>query len=82
MIRRMTLKSRDFIEGECLRVARQQLGCEHLKGVKIGRTKPIASAPNWEVLAFVPELPPIARDEAMTAIDVLLRAKYALAATS
>jgi len=81
MIRKIPLKSRDFIEAECLRVARLQVGCRHLKGVKIRRTKPIGSGPNWEVLAFVPELPPIARKEAMNALDVL-RGTYALAATS
>ena len=42
------------------------------------RTSGLGSGPNWEVLAFRPELPPIARNEAMKAVDVL-RGTYALA---
>jgi len=76
---KMPEKSRDFIETECLRVARAQLGCHDLKQVRIGRTKPIGSGPNWEVYGFTPTLPPIAQDLAMTAI-ALLRQRYALAA--
>jgi hypothetical protein len=74
----MPEKARDFLEAECLRVARLQLGCKHLQAVRIGRTKPSGSGPNWEVLGFKPELPTIAHQEAMEAIDGL-RGRYALA---
>jgi hypothetical protein len=73
----MPEKSRGFIEAECLKVARLQVGCKGLRAVRIGRTKPSGSGPNWEVLGFKPELPPIANDEAMKAIDVL-RGTHAL----
>jgi len=46
----------------------------------IGRTKSIDGAPNWELLAFEPELPPAAYTEAMKAVDILRQA-YALAPT-
>jgi hypothetical protein len=66
----MPEKSRDFLEAECLDVARRQLGCKELQAVRIG--------PNWEVLGFTPELPPRAHEAAMTAIAPL-RGTYALA---
>jgi hypothetical protein len=73
----MPEKSRDFIEAECLKVARRQLGYHDLQKVFIARTKPSGSGPNWEVLGFTPELPPRAHDAAMTVIAAL-RQKYAL----
>ncbi len=71
-------RSREFIQARCLAVCRQRLGCRHLQRVLIGRIRPIDGGPNWEVLAFEPELPPVAYIEAMKAADIL-RATYALA---
>jgi len=53
----MPKKGWDFLEQEALRRARNQLGCCHLKAVKIGPLKPMGSGPNWEVLGFTPDLP-------------------------
>jgi hypothetical protein len=66
-----------FIEGECLRVARQALGCKDLRSVKIEPTKPPGSGPNWQVAGFVPPLPALAHDEALERIAPL-RQRYAL----
>jgi hypothetical protein len=74
----MAEKSREFIEGECLRVVRLQLDCGHLTAVAIARTEPLGSGLNWEVLGFNPELPSATRAEAIKAIDDI-RAQYALA---
>jgi hypothetical protein len=74
----MREKSWQFIEAKCLQACRLQLGCRHLLRVVIGPTKPSGGGPNWEVLAFEPELPPIAHAEAMRAADIL-RGTYALA---
>lgn len=74
----MPEKSREFIEGECLRVVRLQLDCEHLTAVAIARTEPVGSGLNWEVLGFNPELPSATRAEAIKAIDDI-RVQYALA---
>jgi hypothetical protein len=74
----MAEKSREFIEGECLRVVRLQLDCRHLAAVAIARTEPLGSGLNWEVLGFNPELPSATRAEAIKAIDDI-RAQYALA---
>ena len=67
----MPEKSSDFLEDACLEVARRQPGCSELKAVRIGPLKPRGSGPNWEVLGFTPDLPPIAKQEAMQAIDKL-----------
>ena len=73
----MPEKSWDFLERESLRVARGQLGCGHLKAVRIGPLKPLGTGPNWEVLGFTPDLPEGAKNNAMNAIDVL-RGTWAL----
>ena len=75
---KMPEKSREFIESECLKVARLEQGCSDLVRVRIGRTKPRGSGPNWEVLGFSPDLPELAQIYALKAID-RLRQKYALA---
>jgi hypothetical protein len=78
MPEKMPEKNREFIEAECLKVARVQQGCSDLGAVRIGRTRPSGSGPNWEVLGFSPELPPLAQSYALDAID-RLRQRYALA---
>jgi hypothetical protein len=74
----MAEKSRSFIEAECLNVARLHQGCKHLKAVAIARTGPPNGNPNWEVLAFNPELPSAVRTQAIEAIETL-RGRYVLA---
>jgi hypothetical protein len=68
------------LQASCLTMCRQRPGCRHLQRVLIGRTKSIDGGPNWELLAFEPELPPAAYTEAMKAVDIL-RQVYALAPT-
>jgi hypothetical protein len=80
MPEKMPEKNRKFIEAECLKVARMQQGCSDLRAIRIGRTSPRGSGPNWEVLGFSPELPPLAESYALKAID-RLRQRYALART-
>ena len=48
------------------------------QAVKIGPTRPIGSGPNWEVLAFKPELDGRAYANAMRAVQIL-RQIYVLA---
>jgi hypothetical protein len=81
MPEKMPEKSWQFIEAECLKVARREQGCSDLQVVRIGRTKPAGSGPNWEVLGFSPELPELARSYALRAID-RVRQTYALAPVS
>ena len=70
-------KNAQFIEAECLKVARRAFGCSHLQGVTIGPAKPTGSRPNWEVYGFSPTLPAMAHSEALKAI-ALLQQRYAL----
>ena len=71
-------ESRLFIEGECLRVARAQPGCGHLKAIAIARMYASNGGPNWEVLAFHPELSSPMRAQAVEAIEIV-RDQYVLA---
>jgi hypothetical protein len=74
----MPEKSPAWLEAECLRRCRRLVPCRHLEAVKIERTKPTGSGPNWQLAAFKPELDGIAYQEAMRTIDIL-RGTYALA---
>ena len=71
MTDQMPEKTRDFLEAECLRVAKGAIGCSHLTAVKIARVHPPGSGPNWRPDEFVPELPPMAELEAREAIAPL-----------
>jgi hypothetical protein len=71
-------ESRAFIEGECLRVARSQPGCGHLRAIAIARMDPPSRKPNWEVLSFDPELSPTIRTQVIEAIEIV-RGHYVLA---
>jgi hypothetical protein len=76
----MQEKSKVFLESLCLAACRHRPGCAHLQRVVIGRIKPLGSGPNWEVLAFKPELPPFAHAEALKAAG-RVRGMYSLAPT-
>ena len=71
-------ESRAFIETECLRVARLERGCEHLRAVAIARIESSNGEPNWEVLGFDPELSSAVRTQAIEAIE-RIRSQYELA---
>jgi hypothetical protein len=73
----MPEKSIEWLQAEALRLCRMQLGCRHLQAVLIGPTKPKGSGPNWELLAFKPELDAHAHDAAMRVI-CMMRGTYAL----
>jgi hypothetical protein len=53
------------------------IACQHLKAVAIARVEPSSENPNWEVLAFNPELPSTARAGAIHAIEEV-RAQHRL----
>jgi hypothetical protein len=76
--RLMQEKTVEWLQAEALKLCRLQLGCHHLEAVLIGPTKPKGSGPNWELLAFKPELHPHAHDAAMRVIH-MMRGVYALA---
>jgi hypothetical protein len=74
----MPEKSAAWLEAECLRRCRRLVLSRHLEAVKIERTKPVGSGPNWQLAAFKPELNGIDYHEAMGTIAIL-RGTYALA---
>jgi hypothetical protein len=76
--RLMPEKSVEWLQAEALRLCRIQIGCHHLEAVLIGPTKPKGSGPNWELLAFKPELGGAAHNVAMRVIHIM-RGTYALA---
>jgi hypothetical protein len=77
MAESMPEMTRNFLEAECLRVARGALGCNDLQAVKIARADIAGSGPNWYPSEFVPTLPPLAEKEARLAIAPLT-GRYAL----
>jgi hypothetical protein len=71
-------KTAAWLEAECLRRCRLLALSGHLEAVKIERTKPARSGPNWQIAAFKPELEGLAHQEAMRVI-AHLQGTYALA---
>ncbi len=56
MITERLQKSREFIEGECVKAASAQNLCRELKHVRIRRLFPKGNAANWEPTEFEPPL--------------------------
>lgn len=75
--RLMPEKSRDWIQATALENCRRRPGCNLLEAVLIAPTNPRGSGPNWELVAFKPELHRAAHNEAMNEIHKLRR-MYAL----
>jgi len=48
-------KSREWIEAECVKVARQVLGGREIERVTIRRLKPRGQGPNWKVADLIPQ---------------------------
>jgi hypothetical protein len=76
-LQQMPAMSREFLEAECLRIARTALGCSDLRAVKIAPAHPPGSGPNWDVKEFDPPLPPMAEKEARDRLR-RLSGRYAL----
>jgi len=75
--RLMPEKTVEWLQAEALRCCRHRHGCSHLQAVIIGRTRPTNGGPNWELLAFKPELALSAEYDAMEEIH-RLRGTYDL----
>jgi len=79
MISEKQVKSRAFIEAECVKAASAQNLCRELKHVRIRRLFPSGTAANWEPAKFEPPLLPVGECTAQKAISSLPD-RYALAA--
>jgi len=71
MITERLQKSREFIEGECVKAARAQNLCRELKHVKIRRLFPKGTTANWEPAEFEPPLSTVGECVAQKAISSL-----------
>lgn len=78
MITERLQKSREFIEGECLKAASAQNLCRDLKHVRIRRLFTTSPAANWEAAEFDPPLSAVGECMAQKAISSLPDS-YALA---
>ena len=48
-------KSREWLEAECLKLARQTLGGDKIQRVTIRRLRPKGTGPNWKVADIIPQ---------------------------
>ena len=78
MVTERLQKSREFIEGECVKAARAQNLCRELKHVRIRRLFPKGNTANWEPAEFEPPLSTVGECVAQKAISSLPDS-YALA---
>jgi hypothetical protein len=66
------------LEAVALKGVRAEQGCGHVEAVSINRLEVQGTAPNWDVVEFIPPLDPSAEAHARDAIN-RLRQIYALA---
>jgi len=78
MITERPQKSREFIEGECVKAASTQNLCRELKHIRIRRLFPKGTTANWEPAEFEPALSTVGECVAQKAISSLPDS-YALA---
>jgi len=78
MISERLQKSREFIEGECVKAASAQNLCRELKHIRIRRLFSKGAAANWEPAEFEPPLSTVGECVAHKAISSLPDS-YALA---
>ena len=71
MITERLQKSREFIEGECVKAASAQNLCRELKHVRIRRLFPSGAAANWEPAEFEPPLSTVGECVALKVISSL-----------
>jgi hypothetical protein len=50
-------KSREWLEAECLKLARQTPGGSEIQRVTIRRLRPKGTGPNWKVADIIPQPP-------------------------
>jgi hypothetical protein len=75
--KQMPAKSRAWLEGECLKLARRILGGSEIQCVTIRRLRPKGSGPNWKVADIIPQ-PAVSLSEEVRATLARLPNTYAL----
>jgi hypothetical protein len=59
--RQLPTKTKDWLEAECLRLARRAPGGSEIQRVTIRRLHPKGTGPNWKVADIIPQ-PSLIRD--------------------
>ena len=73
----MQTKSREWLEAECLRLAKQTRGGREIQRVIIRRLNPRGAGPNWKAADLIP-MPPLALNDEVRAKFAHLAETYAL----
>jgi hypothetical protein len=76
--KRMPAKSREWLETECLKLARRAVGGNEIQRVTIRRLRPTGTGPNWKVADLIPQPTLLVSAEVRAAL-VRLTDNYALA---
>jgi hypothetical protein len=76
--KQMPVKSRAWLEAECLKLAKRTLGGSEIERVTIRRLHPKGTGPNWKVADLIPQQTLLVSQEVRDALSRLAR-KYALA---
>ena len=66
--KQMPTKSRDWLEAECLRLARLVLGGKEIQRVTIRRLSPKGTGPNWKVADIIPQPTPLVSEHVRAAL--------------
>jgi hypothetical protein len=53
-LKQMAARSREWLEAECLKLAKQTLGGSEIQRVTIRRLRPKGTGPNWKVADVIP----------------------------
>lgn len=76
-MKEVPIKSREWLEAECLKLARQTLGGSEILRVTIRRLHPKGGGPNWKVADIIPQ-PALSVSEEIRAKLAHLPGKYAM----
>jgi hypothetical protein len=76
-LKQMPTKSGEWLEAECLKLARRTLGGSEIQYVTIRRLHPKGTRPNWKVADLIPQPTPLVSREVRDAL-AHLTGTYAL----
>jgi hypothetical protein len=67
-LKQMPTKSREWLEAQCLKLARRTLGGSEIQYVTIRRLRPKDTGPNWKVADIIPQPTPFVSGEVRDAL--------------
>ena len=67
-LKQMPTKSGEWLEAECLKLARRTLGGSEIQYVTIRRLHPKGTRPNWKVADLIPQPTPLVSREVRDAL--------------